>query len=67
MISPQKMTPRGDTPLQPLREVGSGEKTQFWDMEDFMQALRIASRRGGIPASGLFNHPEEAEILRHTR
>ncbi len=32
--------------LQPLREVGSMDKTQFWDMEDVMEALRIANRRG---------------------
>ena len=32
--------------LQPLREVGSMDKTQFWDREDVMEALRIANRRG---------------------
>lgn len=63
MIAIQKMTPREETALQPLREVGTEEKTQFWDMEDVMQALRIANRRG-IPISELFNHPEHPEILR---
>ncbi len=64
MITPIKMTPREETALQPLREVGTEEKTQFWDMEDVMQALRVANRRG-IPVSGLFNHPTGAEVLRH--
>lgn len=62
MITPQKMTPREETALQPLREVGTEEKTQFWDMEDVMQALRIANRRG-IPISELFNQPDHSEIL----
>jgi len=62
MITPIKMTPREETALQPLREVGTEEKTQFWDMEDVMQALRVANRRG-IPVSGLFNHPGGAAVL----
>lgn len=32
--------------LQPLREVGSMDKTQFWDMDEIMEALRIANRKG---------------------
>ena len=62
MITPIKMTPREETALQPLREVGTEEKTQFWDMEDVMQALRVANRRG-IPLSGLFNHPDGPAAL----
>jgi len=38
--------------LQPLREVGTMEKTQFWDIDDVMEALRIANRHG-IPLSKL--------------
>jgi hypothetical protein len=38
--------------LQPLREVGSMEKTQFWDIHEVMEALRIANRHG-IPLSKL--------------
>ena len=38
--------------LQPLREVGTMEKTQFWDIDEVMEALRIANRRG-IPLSAL--------------
>lgn len=64
MITPIKMTPREETALQPLREVGAEEKTQFWDMEDVMQALRVANRRG-IPISGLFNHPDGPLVLQH--
>ena len=40
------------TELQPLREVGSMDKTQFWDIHDVMEALRIANRHG-IPLSTL--------------
>ena len=57
-----EITPREETALQPLREVGTDEKTQFWDMEDVMQALRVANRRG-IPVSALFNHPDGAAVL----
>jgi hypothetical protein len=38
--------------LQPLREVGTMEKTQFWDIDEIMEALRIANRRG-IPLEKL--------------
>lgn len=62
MITPIKMTPPEDLALQPLREVGAQEKTQFWDMEDVMQALRVANRRG-IPLKRLFNHPDGPEVL----
>lgn len=63
MITIQKMTPREDTALQPLREVGRAEKTQFWDMEDVMEALRVANRRG-IPVKALYNQPDHPEVLR---
>jgi hypothetical protein len=46
------MTPPEETALQPLREVGTEDKSQFWDMEDVMQALRVANRRG-IPLTDL--------------
>jgi hypothetical protein len=32
--------------LQPLREVGSLEKTQYWDRDDIIVALRAANLRG---------------------
>jgi hypothetical protein len=47
------MTPPEETALQPLREVGTEDKSQFWDMEDVMQALRVANRRG-IPLTDLY-------------
>ena len=62
MITPIKMSPPEVTALQPLREVGTHEKTQFWDMEDVMQALRIANRRG-IPLKALYGHPATGETL----
>ena len=42
--------------LQPLREVGTMEKTQFWDIDDVMEALRLANRHG-IPLSKLRTMP----------
>jgi len=35
--------------LQPLREIGSEEKTRFWDTEDIQAALREAFRLGIDP------------------
>ena len=40
--------------LQPLREVGTMEKTQFWDIHEVMEALRMANRHG-IPLNTLRN------------
>lgn len=44
--------PSGQPALQPLREVGTMDKTQFWDIDDVMEALRIANRQG-IPLDKL--------------
>ncbi|HEX2748077.1 MAG TPA: hypothetical protein VHM91_08770 [Verrucomicrobiales bacterium] len=50
--------------LQPLREVGTMEKTQFWDIDDVMEALRIANRHG-ISLTKLRSVPtEEAPALK---
>jgi hypothetical protein len=62
MLHPIKMTPPEETALQPLREVGTQEKTQFWDIDDVMEALRIANRRG-IDLNGLYGRPHVEEIL----
>lgn len=35
--------------LQPLREVGSMEKTQHWHQDDIMAALRAARLQGIAP------------------
>lgn len=40
------------TELQPLREIGTMEKTRFWDIHEVMDALRIANRHG-IPLNRL--------------
>lgn len=53
--------PAGDETLQPLREVGTMEKTQFWDLDEIYGALREAVRRGIAPEQ-LFNH--EAALAR---
>ena len=47
--------------LQPLREIGTMEKTQFWDIHEVMEALRIANRRG-IPLHKLRTAPVPAGI-----
>lgn len=49
--------------LQPLREVGSMDKTQFWDMDEIMEALRIANRKG-ISLSKLRQPSPSAEPAR---
>ena len=38
-----------DKLLQPLREVGCDEKTQYWDIEDIRAAIREAYRLGISP------------------
>ena len=63
MIIPIQMTPPEETALPPLREVGNNAKTQFWDMEDVMQALRVANRRG-IPLQQLCAQPGPDPSLR---
>lgn len=35
--------------LQPLREVGSLEKTQYWSCEDVQEAIRIANQMSIAP------------------
>lgn len=42
----QLVAPAEAVRLQPLREVGSLEKTQFWADEDITSALRLANLRG---------------------
>lgn len=54
MKTPRIMTPPDEAALQPLREVGTMEKTQFWDISDIMEALRVANRQG-IPVQRLFH------------
>jgi hypothetical protein len=51
--------PPANALLQPLREVGTMEKTQFWDIDDVMEALRIANRKG-IPLEKLRGTSVEA-------
>ena len=41
--------------LQPLREIGSITKSQYWDFEDISRALREA-RRLGIAPERRFGH-----------
>lgn len=61
MIVPMTLlTPPVHAELQPLREVGTMEKTQFWDIEDVMKALRIANRHG-ISITKLRDDALEAE------
>lgn len=52
-ITIRKMEPpmQGGDVLQPLREVGSSEKTRFWDIEEILGALREANSRGIRPES----------------
>ena len=54
MIVPMmKLSPQvAASELQPLREIGTMEKTQFWDIHEVMDALRVANRHG-IPLNRL--------------
>jgi hypothetical protein len=46
----KKMTPPTDEArLQPLREIGTREKTQFWDLDEIYDALRTARRMSLAP------------------
>lgn len=47
-VQPMRPPTEIDT-LQPLREVGTVEKTQFWDLDEIYQALREAKRLGIAP------------------
>jgi hypothetical protein len=44
--------------LQPLREIGTEDKSQYWDFEDIKSALREA-RRLGIAPERLFQRAGE--------
>jgi hypothetical protein len=61
-IKIQKLLPPGDTSaLQPLREVGSEEKTQFWDLDDIYEALREAHRLG-LPPEKFFHSLTDPDL-----
>jgi hypothetical protein len=47
--------------LQPLREIGTEDKSQYWDFEDITAALREA-RRLGIAPERLFQRATEAQL-----
>ena len=61
MIKIARMTPpaQNEEVLQPLREVGQMQKTQFWDMDEIYAALREAKRLGIAPEN-LFGKAQEA-------
>ncbi len=49
--SPQGNSPDNEAALQPLREVGDVEKSQYWLQCDIMEALRAARLQGIAPES----------------
>lgn len=49
--------------LQPLREIGTEDKSQHWDFEDIARALREA-RRLGIAPERFFGRPAEVRLAR---
>jgi hypothetical protein len=60
-VKVQKLSPPADlTALQPLREIGHEEKTQFWDLDDIYDALREAHRLG-VPPEKFFNSGPSSE------
>lgn len=48
--------------LQPLREVGSENKSQYWEFEEIRRALEEA-RRLGISPERLFHTPSPLRML----
>jgi hypothetical protein len=53
--------PPESSALQPLREVGTRNKSQYWDFEDISRALREA-RRLGIAPERLFQRATEEQL-----
>ena len=45
-VGPRLTLPVNQEVLQPLKEIGSMEKTQFWDFEQIQEALREVNRFG---------------------
>lgn len=65
-MSHTKLNPAGAGDiLQPLREVGTTEKSGFWDVHDVIAALRLANRLG-IPVRPLSraNRTRESSLRR---
>lgn len=58
--SPNEGLPQSSA-LQPLREIGTEDKSQYWDFEDITSALREA-RRLGIAPERLFQQATEAQL-----
>jgi hypothetical protein len=58
-IPETKQATTKDDGLQALREVGSEEKTQYWDRQDIMEALREANLRG-VRVDSLYARPSQA-------
>ena len=56
MVTPPNYNETPGDELQPLREVRSQEKSDHWDREDIMDALRVANLHG-IPVERLFAKP----------
>lgn len=47
--------------LKPLHESDHTEETPFWDIQDVMEALRIANRHG-VPLNKLYAHVSGAQL-----
>jgi hypothetical protein len=54
-----------DDGLQALREVGSEEKSQYWDRDDIMTALRQA-RLKGVRIESLYSYASR-QVRKHGR
>ena len=64
-MKPHADSSSGDLPesseLQPLREIGTEDKSQYWDFDDITRALREA-RRLGIAPERLFQRASEVPL-----
>ncbi len=59
----QSSGPADLSELQPLREIGTEDKSQYWDFDDIRRALREAQRLGIAPER-LFQRAGEEQLAR---
>lgn len=50
--------------LQPLKEIGTEDKTQYWEFDDISRALREARRLGIDPATFFHRMTEEGRLAK---
>lgn len=59
-----KERPESPALLQPLKEIGTEDKTQYWEFDDISRALREARRLGIDPATFFHRMAEEGTLAK---